>query len=133
MAPPPPIPIPLLHTPLPMLLMLILLLLLAVGSVVIAAIGAADTESIKPPVMVDTLAGVADNEEGGEGVNDDVSAGVVVVVRAAVTLAAVVTIFEHIVVPRMDGVQNVFSLSELGDDTSTSGMRCKALSRLRLR
>lgn len=107
-----------------------LLLLLAVGSVVIAAIGAAGTESIKPPVMVDTLAGVADNEDGGEGVNDDVSAGVVVVVRAAVTLAAVVTIFEHIVVPRMDGVQNVFSLSELGDETSTCRNIQKRISQL---
>lgn len=112
---------------------MLLLLLLAVGSVVIAAIGSAVVESIKPPVMVDTLDGVANEEDGGECVNDDVNAGVVVVVRAAVTLAAVVTIFEHIVVPRMDGVQNVFSLSELGEETSTSGIRCKALSRLRLR
>lgn len=52
-------------------------------------------------------------------VEDDVSAGVWVVVRAAVTFAAVVTIFEHIVDPRMDGVQNVFSLSALGEETST--------------
>lgn len=38
----------------------------------------------------------------------------------AVTLAvAEVTIFEHIVVPSMDVVQNVFSLSALGEDTST--------------
>lgn len=50
---------------------------------------------------------------------DDVSAGVWVVVNAAVTLAAVVTIFEHIVDPSMDGVQNVFSLSALGEETST--------------
>ena len=51
--------------------------------------------------------------------NDDVSAGVWVVVRAAVTFAAVVTIFEHIVDPSIDGVQNVFSLSALGEETST--------------
>lgn len=125
MAPPPPILLllkpllPLLPLPMFLMFMLILLLLLAVGSVVIAVKGAADTESIKPPVMVDTLEGVSDDEDGGEAINEDVSAGVVVVVRAAVTLAAVVTIFEHIVVPRMDGVQNVFSLSELGDETST--------------
>lgn len=50
---------------------------------------------------------------------DDVSAGVWVVVRAAVTFAAVVTIFEHIVDPSIDGVQNVFSLSALGEETST--------------
>jgi len=39
--------------------------------------------------------------------------------RADVTVAAVVAIFEHIVAPRMDGEQNVFSLSAFGDDTST--------------
>lgn len=50
---------------------------------------------------------------------DDVSAGVWVVVSAAVTFAAVVTIFEHIVDPSIDGVQNVFSLSALGEETST--------------
>lgn len=54
---------------------------------------------------------------------DDVSAGVWVVVNAAVTLAAVVTIFEHIVDPSMDGVQNVFSLSALGEETSTYQMK----------
>lgn len=38
---------------------------------------------------------------------------------AAVTLAAVVAILEHIFAPRMDEEQNVFSLSAFGDDTST--------------
>jgi len=55
------------------------------------------------------------------GVVTDIRAGVGVAGgdRAAVTLAAVVAIFEHIFAPRMDGEQNVFSLSAFGDDTST--------------
>lgn len=33
------------------------------------------------------------------------------------------TIFEHIVDPRIEFVQKVFSVSALGDETSTSGIR----------
>lgn len=40
-------------------------------------------------------------------------------------------ILVHIVVPRMEFVHKVFSDSALGDDTSTSGIRWRALSKLR--
>lgn len=40
-------------------------------------------------------------------------------------------ILVHIVVPRMELVHKVFSDSALGDDTSTSGIRWRALSKLR--
>lgn len=44
---------------------------------------------------------------------------------------------EHVVLqtecPKMEFVQRVFSESAFGDETSTSGIRCKALSKLRLR
>lgn len=42
-------------------------------------------------------------------------------------------ILVHIVAPRMELVHKVFSDSALGEDTSTSGIRCRALSKLRLR
>lgn len=42
-------------------------------------------------------------------------------------------ILVHIVVPRIEFVHRVFSDSALGDETSTSGIRWRALSKLRFR
>lgn len=44
-----------------------------------------------------------------------------------------VMILVHMVAPRIELVQRVFSDSALGDDTSTSGIRWRALSKLRFR
>lgn len=95
--------------------------IILVGSVVETisiAPAAGDNDDDAPAFDADDAAAALADAEAFVVV-DDVSAGVWVVVNAAVTLAAVVTIFEHIVDPSMDGVQNVFSLSALGEETST--------------
>lgn len=110
---------------------LLLLLPLQLGFSLDLGLGQGSTITLEFPLEADDV--VDEDDDDDERIYCPDWPAIPVDEIGLLLLTVDVTIFEHIVEPRMEFVQNVVSLSAFGDDTSTSGILCRALSKLRFR